>query len=212
MAAWSGRYRADLMKRAFDVVMALLGLVLLSPILFAAALMIKFDSPGPIFFIQERMGRHFKPFFICKLRTMVHGGLSGGAPITFGNDPRITRVGRYLRKTKIDEIPQLVNVLRGEMSFVGPRPEIRKYVELFRQDYEEILKIRPGITDMASLKYQDEAGVLGQSADPEDEYVRRILPDKIELAKEYVARSSFLFDIGVIVKTIPKLFGCEALS
>ena len=198
------------MKRAFDIVVSLAGLVLLFPVLLLMAIVIKLDSPFPVFFRQVRMGRGFRPFLIYKLRTMAQGAPWRGRTITIGNDPRITRVGRFLRKTKIDEIPQLINVLKGDMSFVGPRPEVRQYVELFRQDYEEILKIRPGITDMASLKYQDEAEVLGQSESPEDEYVRRVLPDKIKLAKEYVEHSSFLFDVGLILKTLPKLFGCEA--
>jgi len=131
-------------KRTFDVTVALLGLLLLSPVLIVAALLIKLDSRGPVFFRQERIGRGFRPFLIYKFRTMVQDAPRKGGPITFGEDSRITRVGRFLRKTKIDEIPQLINVLKGEMSFVGPRPEVRKYVELFRRDYEEILKIRPG--------------------------------------------------------------------
>ena len=129
-----------------------------------------------------------------------------GGPITFGADPRITRLGRVLRKTKIDELPQLINVLRGEMSFVGPRPEVRPYVERFREDYEEILKVLPGITDLASVKYRDEAKVLGRFEDPEAAYVRHILPEKIKLAKEYVRRSSLFFDVTLILKTLLKLF------
>jgi len=195
-----------MVKRMFDIVLALLGLVLLLPLLLVAALMIKLDSPGPIFFRQERMGRHFKSFFIYKLRTMVQGASSKGGPITFGNDLRITRVGWYLRKTKIDEIPQLINVLKGNMSFVGPRPEVRRYVELFHREYEEILIVRPGITDLASLKYRDEAALLGKAEDPENEYTRHVLPDKIRLAKDYLRQSSFLFDLGLIMKTLVKLF------
>ena len=133
-------------------------------------------------------------------------GICKGRTITVGNDPRITRAGRLLRATKIDELPQLINVLKGDMSFVGPRPEIRQYVELFRKDYEEILKIRPGITDLASVKYRDEAAVLEQSENPEEEYLRRVLPDKIRLAKEYIRRSSFFFDLTLILKTLLKLF------
>jgi len=152
------------------------------------------------------MGRGFWSFFIYKFRTMIKDAPSKGGLITSDNDPRITRVGRLLRKTKIDELPQLINVLRGEMSFVGPRPEVRHYVELFRRDYEEILKIRPGITDLASLKYRDEEVVLGLSGNPEEEYIRHLLPDKIRLAKEYLRRSSFFFDLTLITKTLPKLF------
>jgi lipopolysaccharide/colanic/teichoic acid biosynthesis glycosyltransferase len=143
-------------KRVFDIVFASLGLLCLSPLLLPVALLIKLDSPGPVFFRQERMGRGFRPFRIYKFRTMVRDAPRHGGPITFGADPRITTVGRALRKTKIDELPQLINVLRGQMSFVGPRPEVRRYVELFREDYEDILRVLPGITDLASLKYRHE--------------------------------------------------------
>jgi lipopolysaccharide/colanic/teichoic acid biosynthesis glycosyltransferase len=195
-------------KRIFDVIFALAGLLLLSPLLLFVALLIKRDSPGPILFKQERMGRGFQPFHIYKFRTMVREASRRGGPITFGSDPRITRVGRLLRRTKIDELPQLINILRGEMSFVGPRPEVRPYVELFRTDYEEILRALPGITDLASLKYRDEAEVLGRFENPEEEYMKHVLPEKIELAKEYVRRSSFFFDTTLILKTLMRLFQC----
>jgi len=195
-----------MMKRIFDIVVAFLGLFLLAPLLLLAALLIKLDSPGPILFRQERMGKRFRPFFINKFRTMVKDAARKGGPITSDGDPRITRVGRLLRKTKIDELPQLINVLKGEMSFVGPRPEVRRYVELFRYDYEEILRIRPGITDLATMKYRDEEVLLTQFGNPEEEYLKRILPDKIRLAKEYLVRSSFFFDLTLITKTLPMLF------
>src|SRR2546428_688896 len=153
------------MKRAFDIVVSVVGLILLGPLLLLIGMLIKLDSPGPVFFRQERIGKGFRPFLIYKLRTMVQNAPQTGAPITSGNDPRITAVGRFLRKTKIDELPQLINVLNGDMSLVGPRPEIRQYVDAYRQDYEEILTVRPGITDLASLKYRDEAILLGQSSD-----------------------------------------------
>lgn len=195
------------MKRAFDIVAALLGLLILSPFAVVIALLIKLDSSGPVFFRQERMGRGFRPFFIYKFRTMLQDAPLKGSEVTSAGDPRITLVGRFLRKTKIDELPQLINVVRGEMSLVGPRPEVRQYVELFRKDYEEILKVQPGITDLSSLKYQDEAVLLGKYANPEAEYVRRVLPDKINLAKEYLRHSSLFFDFLLILKTVPKLFG-----
>ena len=135
---------------------------------------------------------------------VVDAPLKGG-PLTAAEDPRITRVGRILRKTKIDELPQLINVLRGEMTLVGPRPEVPRYVALFRNDYEEILQIRPGITDLASLKYRDESSVLSRAADPEQEYLTRVLPDKIALAKEYVRRSSLTFDLSLILKTVARI-------
>jgi lipopolysaccharide/colanic/teichoic acid biosynthesis glycosyltransferase len=194
------------MKRVSDIVLAFLGILLLSPLLLVTALLIKIDSPGRVFFRQERMGKGGRPFLIYKFRTMFQDAPGKGGPITFGADARITRIGRLLRRTKIDELPQLINVLEGDMSIVGPRPEIRQYVELFRADYEEILKIQPGITDLASLKYRDEAAVLGKSKNPEEEYVRRILPDKIRLAKVYLNQSSLLFDFTLILETLFSLF------
>jgi len=194
------------MKRVFDILMATIGLILLSPLFLLVAVLIKLDSPGPIFFRQERIGKRFRPFFIYKFRTMVENAAQIGTEITYGNDPRITRIGRLLRETKIDELPQIINVLKGEMSLVGPRPEIRQYVELFQRDYEEILKVRPGISDMASLKYSDEASLLGNSRNPREEYISRVLPDKIRLAREYIKHSSLVFDLRLIFKTLLKLF------
>jgi len=194
------------MKRLLDVVVSLIGLICLLPLLLVVALLIKLDSTGPVFFRQTRMGRRFRPFQILKFRTMVQDSSTRGKSITVGDDPRITRVGWFLRKTKIDELPQLINVLRGEMTFVGPRPEVPQYVELFRNDYEEILKIRPGITDLASIKYRDEATLLGRCENPEEEYVTRVLPDKINLGKEYVRQSSVFFDLTLIFKTFLRLF------
>jgi lipopolysaccharide/colanic/teichoic acid biosynthesis glycosyltransferase len=136
---------------------------------------------------------------------MVQDAPAKGGMITFGQDPRITRVGRVLRKIKIDELPQLINVLRGEMSFVGPRPEVRRYVELFCGDYEEILKVPPGITDLASLHYRHEAEILGRSENPEEQYIKDVLPEKIRLAKEYLSQSSLRFDLILILKTVLSL-------
>lgn len=194
------------MKRTCDLVGAILGLVLLSPLLLAAAVLVRLGSPGPVFFRQQRIGRGFRPFWIYKFRTMVQDAPARGRAITVGQDPRITPLGRILRKTKIDELPQLLNVLRGDMSLVGPRPEVRRYVELFREDYVEILRVRPGITDLASIRFRDESAVLGQAEDPEAEYVRRILPEKIRLAQEYVRSQSLGTDLGLILRTVIKLF------
>jgi lipopolysaccharide/colanic/teichoic acid biosynthesis glycosyltransferase len=193
------------MKRAFDITMAAVGLMLLSPLLLFVTLLIKLDSPGPALFRQERIGQGFRPFRIYKFRTMVKDAPGKGGMITFGGDPRITRVGLILRKSKIDELPQLINVLRGEMSFVGPRPEVRQYVELFREDYAEILNVLPGITDLASLQYRYEAEILRRSEDPEQEYVMHVLPEKIRLAKEYLGQASFSFDVMLILKTVLSL-------
>jgi lipopolysaccharide/colanic/teichoic acid biosynthesis glycosyltransferase len=194
------------MKRLFDLVIGVLGLLVLSPLILFAAFLIKVDSPGPVFFKQRRVGKGFCPFVIYKFRTMVQDAAQIGSSITVGADPRITRIGTFLRKTKIDELPQLINVLKGEMSFVGPRPEVPRYVEMYREDYEEVLRVRPGITDMASLIYRDEATILGRSENPEEKYVRQILPEKIKLAKEYTRQSSLFFDLVLILKTVVKLF------
>src|SRR5439155_3166668 len=199
------------MKRTFDIGVSFVGLILLSLFMLLAALAIKLDSPGPIMFRQKRIGKGFHPFLIYKFRTMQEAS-GRRRSLTVGDDPRITPTGRLLRRTKIDEIPQLINVLKGDMSFVGPRPEDPEFVELFRSEYEEILKVRPGITDLASLKYRDEAAVLEQSENPEEEYLRRVLPDKINLSKEYIRRSSFFFDLTLILKTVRKLFEYQASS
>jgi lipopolysaccharide/colanic/teichoic acid biosynthesis glycosyltransferase len=135
-----------------------------------------------------------------------------GRQITIGNDPRITRIGRMLRQTKLDELPQLINIVKGEMSFVGPRPEVPRYVQLYQQEYQEILTVRPGLTDLASLKYRDEAALLARAANPEEEYITRVLPDKIRLSKDYIRRSSFLYDLGLIGKTISAVFVVRASS
>jgi lipopolysaccharide/colanic/teichoic acid biosynthesis glycosyltransferase len=191
-------------KHAVDIVAAGIGLLLLAPLFGAVALLIKLDSPGPVFYRQERIGKGFRPFWIYKFRTMQEDS-HAARPLTVGADPRITRVGTFLRARKIDELPQLLNILKGDMSLVGPRPEVPCYVNHFRHDYEQILKVRPGLTDLASLKYSDEASILGHSENPEVEYLRRLLPDKIHLAKEYISRSSFLFDIRLIFETVIKL-------
>jgi len=188
------------MKRLLDIAAASAGLLVLAPLFGIVALSIKLDSPGPVFFSQQRIGRGFRPFWILKFRTMKHSE-KAGAPITAVHDPRITRVGRFLRRSKIDELPQLVNVLKGDMSLVGPRPEVPCYVEAFHGDYQEILAVRPGLTDLASLKYRDESALLARSSDPEREYLEQVLPDKIRLAKETIRRSSLAFDLGLMAKT-----------
>lgn len=192
------------MKRTLDIIAALAGLLVLAPLFAAVALLIKLDSPGPVFFKQQRIGRGFRPFWIYKFRTMSPDG-SGALPLTIGADSRITRAGAVLRRSKIDELPQLFNILKGDMTIVGPRPEVPRYVEAFHRDYEEILTVRPGLTDLASLKYRDEAALLGQTADPEQEYLSRVLPDKIRLAKEYIRRSSLAFDVDLIIKTLRRV-------
>ena len=201
-----------MIKRAFDIVIAATGLIVLLPITMVVAVLIKCDSQGPVFFKQKRMGRGFRAFLIYKFRTMKENNELTGRLITVGEDPRITRVGKFLRKTKIDELPQLINVLKGEMSLVGPRPELPRFVELFRREYAEILTVRPGITDLASLKYRDEAALLAKSENPEEEYLRHVLPDKIRLAKDYLQHSSLSFDLWLIAKTLFKIFNSRAVA
>jgi lipopolysaccharide/colanic/teichoic acid biosynthesis glycosyltransferase len=193
------------MKRLFDIVTSLTGLFFLAPIFAVAACAVLFASGMPVFFRQQRIGRNFHPFSIYKFRTMVVDAPQRGGPLTTGGDSRVTSVGAVLRKLKIDELPQLINVLKGDMSIVGPRPEVPEYVDRFQRDYEVILQIRPGITDLASLKYADEARLLSNFENPQEAYVRQVLPDKIRLAREYLRRSSFIFDIHVVVKTLLKL-------
>ena len=194
-------------KRALDIVASLFAVLVIGPIALLVGAAVKLTSPGPVFFRQERIGRRFRPFGIYKFRTMVQDAPIRGGTITVGDDPRITRIGKLLRKSKIDELPQLINVLKGEMSLVGPRPEAPKYVELFRNDYEEILQVRPGITDLASIEYRDEAAVLGQARDGERAYTESVLPEKIRLAKDYVRRASFWFDVKLICRTVASLIG-----
>ncbi|HUR96091.1 MAG TPA: sugar transferase [Gemmatimonadales bacterium] len=194
-------------KRAFDLTLAGAGLVALSPVLAAVSLLIIAESGMPVLFRQVRIGRGFRPFQILKFRTMVADAARRGGALSVGRDPRITRVGRTLRRFKLDELPQLCNVLAGDMSLVGPRPEVPEYVERFRGEYEDILSIRPGMTDLASLKYRDESALLGRAADPAAEYVRVILPDKIRLGREYVARASMMFDLSIILRTIGAVTG-----
>jgi lipopolysaccharide/colanic/teichoic acid biosynthesis glycosyltransferase len=195
------------MKRSFDIAFSLLGLIVLSPILLLAALFVKITSAGPVFFKQERMGLGFRPFNIIKFRTMVVDAPTLGGQLTAGRDPRITTVGRVLRATKVDELPQLINVLRGDMSFVGPRPEVPKYVDLYHNDYAELLSVRPGITDIASLKYRHESELLGESDDPETLYAEQILPDKIALGKQYLRQQSLGLDLRLICQTVLRMAG-----
>jgi lipopolysaccharide/colanic/teichoic acid biosynthesis glycosyltransferase len=194
------------MKRLFDIFISLIGLLILFPLFAVVGILIKIDSTGPVFFRQERIGRNFERFAIFKFRTMVLDAEKRGLSITSSTDKRVTKVGKILRKLKMDELPQLINVLRGDMSLVGPRPEVEKYVELYKKDYSEILKVRPGITDASSILYRDEEGVLGNQADPESYYMMVVLPQKIRLSQEYLKQRSFSHDVKLILKTLFKVF------
>ena len=196
----------DALKRCLDLVVAIVLLLVLSPVLAVAAIAVKCSGSGPTFFRQIRVGRGGKPFEILKFRTM-RTTSSPGPLITGAGDPRVTRVGRVLRRWKVDELPQLVNVLRGEMSFVGPRPEVPRYVDMFAEQYRELLAVRPGITDIASMAFRDEETLLGRSSNPEDLYVREILPRKLALSHAYVRRRSFGLDLRLIARTVATILG-----
>lgn len=191
-----------LAKKAFDVIFSAVGLIVLSPLLLVTAILIRLDSPGPVFYKGERVGRLGKLFKMLKFRTMVVNADKIGASSTANDDPRITRVGRFLRKYKLDELPQLINVLKGEMSFVGPRPEVKRFVDLFTEEEKAILTVRPGITDWASLWDSDEGTILTGSTDPDKEYMEKIRPEKIRLQLKYVRECSLWNDIKIIVQTV----------
>jgi lipopolysaccharide/colanic/teichoic acid biosynthesis glycosyltransferase len=193
-------------KRIFDWVASGLGLLVLSPVLLALALWIKLDSPGPVFFRQERVGQGGRVFRIHKFRTMVTNAERLGLQITVGADARVTRVGHWLRKYKLDELPQLLDVWLGHMSLVGPRPEVPRYVACYPADVREVvLSVRPGITDRASIEFKDENEILGRASDPHLAYVNEVLPVKLGYYIDYVAQRSFWSDIGIILMTIRAL-------
>ena len=192
-------------KRLFDLFFSGVGLLFLLPLLIIVATLVKLNSRGPVFFIQERIGRNFHPFGIFKFRSMAIDASTNGPLITVEGDKRVTRIGKYLRKYKIDELPQLINVFIGDMSLVGPRPEVKKYVDLFRKDYERLLTVRPGITDPASITFSREESVLLASADWEKDYVEKILPEKIRLALTYLEHPSILTDVKLILQTFLKI-------
>ena len=190
-----------MMKRAVDVTLSGVGLVLLAPVFLMIAVLIRVSSPGPVLFRQQRVGRGLRPFVMLKFRTMSMDAERGGL-LTVADDPRVTSVGRILRKTKLDEIPQLLNVLRGDMSLVGPRPEVQQYVDRYLEDFEQILRGRPGMTDPASIRYRGESELLGRAVDREKEYLQKILPEKILLAKEYAGRATLRTDLLILFDTV----------
>jgi len=194
-------------KRMFDVAVAACGLVVLAPLLLALAVWIRLDSPGPALFRQERVGRGGKTFRIHKFRTMRDGPIGTGPAITVGADPRITRAGAFLRRHKLDELPQLIDVLRGDMSVVGPRPEVPRYVATYPPALRiKVLSVRPGITDPASLQFRDESALLARAADPEREYREVVLPQKLRLAADYVDTASLGGDLRLIAATLRALW------
>lgn len=195
----------SIIKRAFDIVASFCGIIIISIILIIVSIAIKLDSKGPILFLQKRVGKNGEPFYIYKFRTMITDAEKFGKQITVGRDSRITKIGTFLRAYKIDELPQLFNVFKGDMSLVGPRPEVPRYVELYSEEERHVLDVRPGITDLASLRYKDENDILGKVENPEEYYINIIMKDKLKLNLEYVKKNNIIFDISLIIKTI---IGC----
>lgn len=193
------------MKRVFDIVASFCGLVLLSPIFIILAIWIKLDSKGPIFYKQTRVGLNNKDFKIFKFRSMRVGSDKKGLITVGGHDPRVTKSGYYIRKYKFDEFPQLINVLVGDMSIVGPRPEVRKYVDLYNKEQLKVLHVRPGITDIASIKYRNENELLANSDNPDETYINEIMPDKLNYNLEYISKSSFIYDLKLIYLTFKEI-------
>lgn len=199
-------------KRLFDVVLAAIGVVMFSPILAVIAILIKLEDRASVFYRGLRIGRQGKPFRVYKFRTMVVNAEKIGGPSTSDDDPRITRIGKHLRKYKLDELPQLFNVLKGDMSFVGPRPEVKSEVDLYTPQERELLTVRPGITDYASIEFHDEGAILKGSADPHEAYRLLIRPRKIELGLQYVREHSLLTDLRILWLTGATLFMSRAVN
>lgn len=194
-----------ILKRTFDILFSVLVLILLFPLFIVITLSVKFSSQGPILFKQQRVGLNGKPFFILKFRTMFTGSDKTGLLTVGERDNRVTRVGFALRKYKLDELPQFINVLLGEMSIVGPRPEVQKYVDLYSDEQRNVLTLKPGITDYASIKYSDESRLLALAANPEKEYITNIMPAKLKLNLEYVKNKKFTTDVKIIYATLAKI-------
>ena len=196
-----------MLKRLFDIVFSLFGLALVSPLFLVIAVLIKLESPGQAFYRGERVAKNGKPFKIFKFRTMVPAAEKLGGPSTAGDDPRLLKIGLFLKKYQLDELPQLINVLKGEISLVGPRPEVKMYVDMMTDEEKRvILSVKPGMTDLASLWNFHESEILKGSKNPEKTYQEKIRPEKIRLQIEYVKNRSFLLDLKIIIKTILKVF------
>jgi len=194
------------MKRAFDIIFSFFGLLALFPFFLFIGIWILIDSPGGIFYCQTRVGRNNRDFRLWKFRSMRPDSDKKGLLTVGGRDPRITNSGYFIRKYKIDELPQLINVLTGDMSFVGPRPEVRKYVDLYNEEQKRVLLVRPGITDIASLEYFEENELLGKSSDPERTYIDQIMHAKLKLNLQYIDKANLGTDLSMIFKTIARIF------
>lgn len=199
-------YSTSITKRLLDLILTIPGLIVISPILIIVYVIVYAEDRGPVFFRQSRVGLNGKSFKMFKFRTMIVDAEKYGGQLTVGKDARITRVGYWLRKFKLDELPQLFNVVTGEMSLVGPRPEVIRYVELYNDEQRRVLKLKPGITDLASIKYSNENDILANSADPDKAYIEQIMPEKIAINLDYAVSASLVADFVVILKTIAKIF------
>ena len=196
-------------KRFFDIAVSLLGILITSPILLVVSVLIKLTSKGPVFYKQERIGKGEKPFFILKFRTMVVNADQQGLKITVGGDKRITGVGKFLRKSKLDELPQLFNVFVGQMSLVGPRPEVAEYVSLYNEEQRKVLSVRPGITDYASVCFRNENEILAEAENPQKEYIEHIMPLKLRYNAKYIEEMSVWTDLKLIFLTLYVILGGE---
>lgn len=194
-----------IIKRLFDIITSIIGIIILSPILLLISLLIIFESGFPILYRQKRVGKDNKDFFLLKFRSMNNGADKKGLLTIGEKDSRITRVGYYLRKYKLDELPQLLNVLTGNMSIVGPRPEVRKYVDLYSDDQKKVLSVKPGITDYASMEYTNENEILAKSTEPEQLYIQEVMPKKLFLNQKYIQEMGLMTDIKIVFRTISKI-------
>ncbi|MBN4051283.1 sugar transferase [bacterium AH-315-M05] len=193
------------MKRFFDVIFSFLGIVLLLPVFIIIAILIKVYSKSSVFYIQKRVGKGNRDFYLYKFRTMTANASEQGYLTVGTRDDRITRIGYYLRKYKLDELPQLLNVLKGDMSLVGPRPEVRQYVDLYTPEQKEVLLVKPGITDYASIEYSNESELLGKAGNSHEAYITQIMPAKLKLNLKYIAEQSLLTDIKIIFNTMHRI-------
>lgn len=193
------------MKRLFDIIFSFLGLLFLFPLLLLISLMIVITSKGGVFYRQVRVGKNNKDFRIFKFRTMHVNADKLGLLTVGGRDPRVTKIGYYLRKYKLDELPQLINVLKGDMSFVGPRPEVRKYVDLYTEEQRKVLMVKPGITDLASIEFRNENEILSKQEKPEKYYIEVVMPEKLRLNLMYLENKTLVGDVKIIINTIAKV-------
>ncbi len=194
-----------MIRRLFDLLFSIIGLIFLLPFFLFVSFFIITDTRGGVFYVQKRVGKNNKDFKLLKFRTMVSGSDAKGLLTIGDKDSRVTKTGKWLRKYKLDELPQFVNILKGEMSFVGPRPEVRKYVDMYSDEQKKVLSVKPGLTDYASLEYINENEILISYPDPESAYIQFIMPDKLALNLRYIGKRTLIKDIGIILKTIKKI-------